>query len=125
MSNPNLAFGVELKMVKKDEQRKKCKLYERFRKFQDTWMIELPWAKFVFDEKGEVQQVWCKVYTFIEGKQKLPAPKLDSLLKHQGRQKAKVSMFGVDVGSFCFNKKFVHAQNECLYITNDHPFILD
>ncbi len=53
------------------------------------------------------------------------ATKLDSLLKHQGRQQAKVSMLGVDVGSLYFNKKIVHAQNEHFYIANDYPFILD
>jgi hypothetical protein len=41
-------------MAKKDEQRKKRKLNERSRKFQDTWMTKLPWIEFVFDEKGEV-----------------------------------------------------------------------
>jgi len=55
-------------MAKKDEQRKKHELYERSRKFQDTWMTKLPWTEFVFDEKGEVQQVRCRVYTFVEGK---------------------------------------------------------
>jgi hypothetical protein len=68
VSNPNLIYGIELKMVKKDEQRKKRKLYEKSSKFQYTWMTKLPWAKSMFDEKGEVQQVCCKVYTFIEGK---------------------------------------------------------
>jgi hypothetical protein len=79
-------------MAKKDEQRKKRKLNERSRKFQDTWMTKLPWIEFVFDEKGEVQQVRCRVYTYVEGKQKLLATKLDSLLKHQSCQKAKVLM---------------------------------
>jgi hypothetical protein len=51
--------------------------------------------------------------------------KLNSLLKHQGHQKAKVLMLGVDARSLYFNKKIVHAQNERLYIVNDHPFILD
>jgi hypothetical protein len=41
-------------MAKKDEQRKKHKFYEGFKKFQDTWMSKLPWVEFVFDEKGEV-----------------------------------------------------------------------
>jgi hypothetical protein len=57
VSNPNSTSRTELEMAKKDEQRKKHKLYERSRKFQDTWMTKLPWADFVFDEKGEVQQV--------------------------------------------------------------------
>jgi len=98
--NLDSTFGIELKMAKKDEQRKKRKLYERSRKFQNTRTTKLPWAKSMFDEKGEVQQVQCKVCTSIEGKQKFLVAKFDSLLKHQGRQKAKVSMLGVDAGSF-------------------------
>jgi len=52
--NPNSTFRIELKMAKKDEQRKKCKLHERSKKFQDTWKAKLPWVEFVFDEKGGV-----------------------------------------------------------------------
>jgi hypothetical protein len=63
----------------------------------------------VFNEKGEVQQVRCKVCTYVEGKQKLMATKLDSLFKHQGHRKAKVPMPGVDARSFYFNKNYVHA----------------
>jgi hypothetical protein len=54
VSNPNSTSRIELEMAKKDEQRKKRKLNERSRKFQDTWMTKLPWIEFVFDEKGEV-----------------------------------------------------------------------
>jgi hypothetical protein len=53
VSNLNSTSRTELKMAKKNEQRKKCKLYERSKKFQNTWTTKLPWAKFVFDEKGE------------------------------------------------------------------------
>jgi hypothetical protein len=59
MSNLDSTFGIELEMAKKDEQRKKNKLYEKFTKFQDTWTTKLPWAKSMFDEKGEMQQVCC------------------------------------------------------------------
>jgi hypothetical protein len=106
--NHDSAFGIELEMTKKDEQRKKRKLYEGFKKFQDTSTTKLPWAKFVFDEKGEVQQVRCKVCTSVEGKQKLMATKLDSLFKHQGHRKAKVPMPSVDARSFYFNKKIMY-----------------
>jgi hypothetical protein len=51
--------------------------------------------------------------------------KLDSLLKHQGCQKAKMSMLSVDARSLYFNKKIGHVHNERLYITNGHPSILD
>jgi hypothetical protein len=62
---------------------------------------------------------------FVEGKEKLLAPKLDSLLKHQGHRKAKKSMPGVDVGQFYFNKDYVHAKNEHAYMVVDNSFVLD
>jgi hypothetical protein len=112
-------------MAKKDEQKKKRKLYERSKKFQYIWMTKLPWAKFVFDEEGEVQQVQCKVCTFVEGKHKPLATKFDNLLKHQGHQKAKVLMPNVDVGSSTSTTKKLHVQNECIYTANDRPSYLD
>jgi hypothetical protein len=44
VSNLNSTSRIELEMAKKDEQRKKHNLYERSKKFQDTWMTKLPWA---------------------------------------------------------------------------------
>jgi hypothetical protein len=60
----------------------------------------LPWVESILDEKGEIHYVWCKIYTFAKGKQKLLAPKFNNLLKHQGHKKAKVSMLDIDVGTF-------------------------
>jgi hypothetical protein len=60
------------------------------------------------DKKGEVHQVHYKACTFVERKQKLLAPKLDSLLQHQSC-KVKVLMSSVDDGIFYFNKNSVHA----------------
>jgi hypothetical protein len=65
------------------------------------------------------------VYTFVERKEKLLAPKLDNLLKHQGHYKAKISMPKVDVNSFYFNKYFVHAKSEWCYTTTNCSFVLD
>jgi hypothetical protein len=65
------------------------------------------------------------VCTFVEGKEKLLTPKLDSLLKHQGRRKVKKSMSRVDVGQFYFNKDFMHAKYEHAYMVVDDPSILD
>ncbi len=68
--------------------------------------------------------ICCMVYTFVEGKEKLLAPKLDNLLKQQGHCKAKVSMLEVDVNNFYFNKYFVHAKNERCYTIAKLPFCL-
>lgn len=52
--------------------------------FQDAWSAKLPWAKFFVDVNGKVHQVRCKVCNKIEQKEKILAPKLDSLSKHGG-----------------------------------------
>lgn len=87
--------------------------------FQDVWTTCLPWAKSMFDEKGQVPQVHCIVCTFVEGKEKLLAPKLDSLLKHQGYCKAKVYVPMVDASNFYSNKDSIHVKNERCYIATN------
>jgi hypothetical protein len=79
----------------------------------------------MWDVKGQVNQVRCIICTFVEGKEKLLAPKLNSLLKHQGCHKMKKSMPGVDASQFYFNKDFVHTKNERAYTVVDHSFVLD
>jgi hypothetical protein len=83
--------------------------------FQDVWTVCLPWAKSMFDEKGQVDQVRPMMCTFVEGKEKLLPLKLDSLLKHQDYCKAEVYVPMVDVGNFHFNKDFIHVKNEQCY----------
>jgi hypothetical protein len=73
----------------KVQNKKKGKLYEHARKFQDVWIAHLPWVELVFDEKGQVLGLLYGVY--ICGREdKLLIFKLNNLLKHQGHHKAKV-----------------------------------
>jgi hypothetical protein len=104
---------------------KKQKLYNSSQKFQDASTTHLSWAKSIVDENGLMQQVRCKICTFIERKEKLLAPKLDSLLKHVGAWKAKVSMLGVDYGSHYFNKNLMHAKNRHEFFIVKHLSMLD
>jgi hypothetical protein len=83
---------------------KKQELYKNSRKFQDAWTTHLPWVESIIDEKGLVQQVRCTIYTVIRGKEKLLAPKPNSLLKHVGHWKTKFLMPSVNVSSHYFNK---------------------
>jgi len=41
------------------------------RRFQDIWVVKLPWTKFVLGSNGKVVQVQCKVCSLIDGKDKL------------------------------------------------------
>jgi hypothetical protein len=42
--------------------KKKKKAHEMNRHFQDTWVVKLPWTKFVLGSNGKVVQVRCKVF---------------------------------------------------------------
>jgi hypothetical protein len=72
-----------------------------------------------------VQQVRCKICTTVRRKEKLLAPKLNNLLKHVGRWKAKFFMPSVDASSHYFNKNLVHAKNEREFFVANQPSILD
>jgi len=52
-------------------------------------------------------------------------PKLDSMLKHTSRHKAKVASWGGEVKYFYFNSKGYHVKNEKIYTITNCPFILD
>jgi hypothetical protein len=65
-----------------------------------------------------VHLVRYKVCSKIDGKDKMLAPKIDSLWKHARRRKALVANPAVCATSeYYMNKFFVHAKNERLYAT--------
>ncbi len=103
----------------------KIKKYDGTQKFHDVWTIQLSWAKLVLDENGQMHRFFIWYAHLWKGKKKLLAPKLDSLFKHQGHCKTKVSMPKIDVYTFYFNKDFVHAKNEHCYTIANHYSILD
>jgi len=93
-------------------------LYERTKKFQNVSTTKLPWVKFIIDDKGLIHQVMCKICTYVEGKEKLIVPKLNSLVEHASHRKCKISMLEIDVSSYYYNKNYVHAKNECAFTTH-------
>jgi hypothetical protein len=64
--------------------------------------MKLPWTK-------NMHQVQCAICTKVKGKENLLVLKLDSLFKHVGMCKAKVSKARVEFGSFYFDLKSQHA----------------
>jgi hypothetical protein len=65
------------------------------------------------------------VSTSIKRKEKLFAPKLDSLLKDVRCPKGMVFMLRVDASSHYFNKNSVHGNNECDFFVVKCLSILD
>ncbi len=120
-----LHFNVNL-WIYVEKTKRKRKVYEQNKLFQDFWNAKLSWLEFVMDEQRKVHQIICKVRTKIKGKEKLMAPKLDSLQKHGGERKALVAILGVcSVGEYYMNKYFFHAKNERLYATTKNETIFN
>jgi hypothetical protein len=83
--------------------------------------VTLPWAESVVGSNGKAAQIWCKVCTKSEGKQKLLVPKLDCLWKHVGCFGSHAS--GKRWGSL-FLKTNVHVANEEVYFATNAKTLL-
>ncbi len=67
----------------------------------------------------------CKVFSKIDGKDKMLAPKIDSLQKHVGRRKALVVDPRVCVANeYYMNKDFVHVKHERLYAVRKDSILM-
>jgi hypothetical protein len=88
--------------------------------------MQLPWVEFVIDTIGNVHQIQCAICSKVEGKPKLLVPKLDNLLKHVGRLKAKVCksksrsrvfVFSIMIINMHVMNKFTPSQGILLFLT--------
>jgi hypothetical protein len=101
----------------REETRRRRRDYERSRVYQDIWAAKLPWAESVLGNNGKVHQVRCLVCMKINGREKLLAPKLDTLWKHGGRRKANIDIPGVaKKGEFFTTLDCAHLKNEVLFL---------
>jgi hypothetical protein len=101
----------------REETRRRRREYERARVYQDIWAAKLPWAESVLGNDGKVHQVRCLVCTKIDGREKLLAPKLDTLWKHGGCRKAHVDIPGIaKKGEFFTALDCAHLKNEVLFL---------
>lgn len=67
------------------------------------------------EENGEVPHVKCKVCSRIEGREKLLAPKINSLLKHVRRRKTTKEGDCLPMGQFFQNDDCQHMKNKRLH----------
>ncbi len=89
----------------------------RFGSFKILEQSRLLGLNLVIGNDGLMSQVRCMICTFIEGNDKLLSWKLDTLNKHVAKEKIVVSM-GVAIRVWFFNKNFMHAKNEMIYVIN-------
>ncbi len=75
----SLVLVVDPTQVEVDlaNSKKRKNIYEMNRRFQNSWVAKLPWAKFVVCVDGKITQVKCKACIVIEGRNKLLVLKLD------------------------------------------------
>jgi hypothetical protein len=97
--------------------RQRSRTYEHNHHWQDSWAARLPWAESVLGRDGRVTQVRCKVCSEVEGREKLLAPKIDSLWKHAGRRRALTSIGTVKQGDHYFLTTNQHVRNERIYFS--------
>lgn len=86
----SLQFIAKLPTLKTQVSKKKN--YNFTQKFQESCVAKLPWLKCVWGLNGCLYIVKCKIYSQIEGKNKLLAFKWDLLCKHVGHTKAQKDM---------------------------------
>jgi hypothetical protein len=77
-------------------------------KFQEIWVVKMPWAKPISNEVGVVSIMKCRVSTIIKRKGKKLVAKWDSIEKHVGKRK------GLD-GKWIMDPKCMHVKNETSY----------
>jgi hypothetical protein len=105
--------------------RKRKKSYKLNKHLQDSWAAKLPWAEAVMGADGRISQVRCKVYSFVERREKLLVPKIDSLWKHAGRRKALCDSTKVKKGKYYYLGHNQHMKNENIYYAKVGESILD
>jgi hypothetical protein len=65
--------------------------------------------------EGRVTQVRCKIFSEVEGREKLFVPKIDSLHKHSRQRKAVTTTGRVKNGEFYYLSTNQHIKNEQVY----------
>jgi hypothetical protein len=85
--------------------------------------MKFSWVEFVLNFDGKIVQMWCKIYTWIEGIDKLLVPKLDFLWKHDGCHKP-VAMPRVKMGDHYFLKMNFRVANDKLHFSKGFKTML-
>jgi hypothetical protein len=107
--NPNtmlktIIIDVDDEFVIASKKTKKVVNY----KFQEIWVVKMPWAKPIFNEVGLVSTMKCRVCTIIERKEKKLVARWDFIDKHIGKR------MGFD-GKWTMDPKCMHVKNEISY----------
>lgn len=77
-------------------------------------------------DDGKVHQVCSFICAKIEARDKLLLSKLDSLYKHQGRQKTKLTILGACVkGEYYVSHECIHVKNEMLLLTLNCDIVVE
>jgi len=89
--------------------------YESKKMFKVSWVAKLPWVELQVGFDGFLHTMKCKICSKIEHKNKLLAPKWDSLHKHASQRKTDNLMRGVKKGEWYISNDCKHNKNQVAY----------
>jgi hypothetical protein len=99
--------------IAQSKLRVKKKNYDATTKFQDFWVVRLPWWKSCVGSNGNLHTVKCKICNEVEGTNKLLFPKWDYLYKHVGCKKVEKNIrIDVKKRDWYYSKVSKHAKNK-------------
>ncbi len=78
-------------------------------KFQEIWVVKMPWAEPIFYEVGLVFTMKCCICSIIERKEKKLVVKWDFIEEHTNKKT------GFD-GKWTMDPKCMHVKNEISYV---------
>ncbi len=103
--------------------KKRKKINDLNRRFQDSWVVKLLWAESIMGVKGKTTEVKCKVCNVIDGRNRLLVTNSNSLWKHFSHMKATIASTDVVTGGIYFLKTNQHMINEKLYVQKGKNYV--
>ncbi len=94
--------------------------YNHIKKFQDLWVVKLPWVNMCLGSDGLLHNVKCKICKHVEGKDKLFAIKWDSLCKHTCCK----NIGSMKKGEWYYTKSCNHVKNHVKLDSCKHQMII-
>ncbi len=93
--------------------------------FKEEWVAQFSWVEPMVDPTSKIHVVHYKVYSLVEGKDKILNLKLDGFQKHVGKRKAIIFHPRVLAGESYINNDWQHQRNERAYASRGPNFIVE
>jgi hypothetical protein len=122
---PTIVVGDPTKLNEPKKKKPKKAKWEINIIYQDRWGIRFVWSELVCIADGKMRMVQCKIYSQIEGREKLLVLKLDSLIKHSSFRKCLVTRPRIIIGEIFLSPSNIHVKNGKVYETIRQISVID